>query len=97
MSVNEIKRELGVSHTMIFRSLAQLPDGWVTEVRADGATLVYKSGTVDIELDAQRERRIALMRIPYTPANFRYKGLTGVEQTQFQARFDLTFQRGGGG
>ena len=96
MSVIEIKRELGVTHTMFFRSLAQLPDGWVTEVRADGATLVYKNGTIDIELDAQCERRIALMRIPYTPANFRYKGLTGVEQTQFQARFDLAFQRGGG-
>ncbi|MBT3707165.1 MAG: hypothetical protein HOG18_09910 [Proteobacteria bacterium] len=96
MSVIEIKRELGVTHTMFFRSLAQLPDGWVTEVWADGATLAYKRGTIDIELEAQCERRIALMRIPYTPANFQYKGLTGVEQEEFQARFDLTFQRGGG-
>ena len=96
MPVIEIKRELGVTHAMFFRSLAQLPEGWVTEVRADGATLAYKSGTIDIDLDEQCERRIALMRIPYTPANFRYQGLTGVEQEQFQARFDLTFQRGGG-
>ncbi|MBP80618.1 MAG: hypothetical protein CL395_01430 [Acidiferrobacteraceae bacterium] len=92
----EIQRELGVSHAVFFRSLAQLPAGWVHETRSDGATLRYAGGRVEISLGEECERRIALICIPYTPVMFRYYGLSEDERNRFQARFDLTFFRGGG-
>lgn len=92
----EVRKDLGISHTVFFRSLEQLPEGWVQETRPDGATLSYASGQVTIELEAECERRLGLIRIPYTPTVFRYQGLSEEERHQFQARFDLTFQRGGG-
>ena len=92
----EIQRELGVSHAVFFRSLAQLPAGWVHETRSDGATLRYAGGRVEISLGEECERRIAQICIPYTPVMFRYYGLSEDERNRFQARFDLTFFRGGG-
>jgi hypothetical protein len=92
----EVQKDLGVSHAVFFRSLAQLPEGWVSETRSTGATLEYGGGTVTIELAPECERRIGLIRIPHTPTVFRFEGLSDVEREAFQSRFDLTFQRGGG-
>jgi hypothetical protein len=87
---------MGVSHVVFFRSLSQLPEGWVQQTRDDGATLTYAGGTVEIILGKECERRLGLIRLPYTPATFRYTGLSDEEREKFQARFNLTFQRGGG-
>ena len=92
----EMQREMGVSHVVFFRSLAQLPEGWVQQTRDDGATLAYAGGTIDIMLGEERERRLGLIRLPYTPVTFRYTGLSDEDRERFQERFDLTFQRGGG-
>jgi len=92
----EVRKDLGVSHAVFFRSLAQLPDGWVSETHPEGATLAYGGGRVTIELEPERERRIGLIRIPFTPTVFRFEGLSDDEREAFQSRFDLTFQRGGG-
>ena len=92
----EMQREMGVSHVVFFRSLAQLPEGWVLETRADGATLGYAEGRIDILLGDECERILGLIRLPYTPVTFRYTGLSEQDREKFQARFDLTFQRGGG-
>ena len=92
----QMQREMGVSHVVFFRSLAQLPEGWVRQTRSNGATLAYADGTIDIMLDEECERSLGLIRLPYTPVTFRYTGLSDSDREQFQARFDLTFQRGGG-
>ena len=92
----EMQREMGVSHAVFFRSLAQLPEGWVLETRTDGATLGYAGGRIDILLGDESERILGLIRLPYTPVTFRYTGLSEADREKFQARFDLTFQRGGG-
>ncbi len=87
---------MGVSHVVFFRSLAQLPEGWVRQTRDDGATLAYAEGSIEIILGEECERRLGLIRLPYTPVTFRYTGLSDEEREKFQARFNLTFQRGGG-
>ena len=92
----EMQCEMGVSHVVFFRSLAQLPEGWVRQTRDDGATLAYAEGTIEIILSEECERRLGLIRLPNTPATFRYTGLSDEEREKFQARFNLTFQRGGG-
>ena len=92
----EMQCEMGVSHVVFFRSLAQLPEGWVRQTRDDGATLAYAEGIIEIILGEECERRLGLIRLPYTPATFRYTGLSDEAREKFQARFNLTFQRGGG-
>ena len=87
---------MGVSHVVFFRSLAQLPEGWVQQTREDGATLTYAGGAIEIILGKECERRLGLIRLPYTPVTFRYTGLSDQERENFQTRFNLTFQRGGG-
>ena len=56
----QMQREMGVSHVVFFRSLAQLPEGWVRQTRSNGATLAYADGTIDIMLDKECERSLGL-------------------------------------
>ena len=92
-----LRREMGLTYSDFFRSLSQLPGGWVHETYSDGATLKYADGTIQISLGPQCERRLtALVKIPFIQVIFKYVDLSEVERNRFQARFDLTFQRGGG-
>ena len=92
-----LRREMGLTYSDFFRSLSQLPGGWVIETYSDGATLKYADGTIQISLGPQCERRLtALVKIPFIQVIFKYVDLSEVERKRFQSRFDLTFQRGGG-
>ena len=92
-----LRREMGLTYSDFFRSLSQLPGGWVYETYSDGATLKYADGTIQISLGPQCERRLtALVKIPFIQVIFKYVDLSEVERKRFQSRFDLTFQRGGG-
>ena len=92
-----VRKEMGLTYTDFFRSLSQLPGGWVHETYSDGATLKYADGTIKISLGPQCERRLtALVKIPFIQVIFKYVDLSEVERKRFQSRFDLTFQRGGG-
>ena len=91
------RREMGLTYSDFFRSLSQLPGGWVHKTYSDGATLQYADGTIQISLGPQCERRLtALVKIPFIQVIFKYADLSEVERKRFQSRFDLTFQRGGG-
>ena len=92
-----LRREMGLTYADFFRSLSQLPGGWVHETYSDGATLQYADGTIQISLGPQCERRLtALVKIPFIEVIFKYVDLSEFERKRFQSRFDLTFQRGGG-
>ena len=92
-----LRREMGLTYADFFRSLSQLPCGWVHKIYSDGATLQYADGTIQISLGPQCERCLtALVNIPFVEVTFRYAGLSEAERGCFQSRFDLTFQRGGG-
>ena len=92
-----LRREMGLTYSDFFRSLSQLPGGWVHQTYSDGATLKYADGTIQISLGPQCERRLtALVKIPFIQVIFKYVDLSEVERKRFQSRFDLTFQRGGG-
>ena len=92
-----LRREMGLTYADFFRSLSQLPRGWVHETYSDGATLQYADGTIHISLGPQCERHLTtLVNIPFVEVTFTYAGLSEAERGCFQSRFDLTFQRGGG-
>ena len=93
----ELRKEMGLTHADFFRMLAQLPGGWLQETRANGASLKFADGRVEITLGPEQQRHLTtLVQIPATEVVFRYKNLTETEKENFQARFDLTYQRGGG-
>ena len=92
-----VSKVMGLTYSEFFRSLSQLPGGWVYETYSDGATLKYADGTVKVSLGPQCERRLsALVKIPFIEVIFRYVDLSEAEIDRFQSRFDLTFHRGGG-
>ena len=92
-----VRKEMGLTYSDFFRSLSQLPGGWVHETYSDGATLKYADGTIKISLGPQSERRLsALVKIPFMEVIFKYFDLSEAEICRFQSRFDLTFHRGGG-
>ena len=92
-----VRKEMGLTYSDFFRSLSQLPGGWVHETSSDGATLKYADGTIKISLGPQSERRLsALVKIPFMEVIFKYVDLSDDEIRRFQSRFDLTFHRGGG-
>jgi len=92
-----VRKEMGLTYSDFFRSLSQLPGGWVHETYSDGATLKYADGTIKVLLGPQRERRLsALVKIPFIEVIFKYVDLSEAEIDRFQSRFDLTFHRGGG-
>ena len=96
-TVTTVRKEMGLTYSDFFRSLSQLPGGWVHETYSDGATLKYADGTIKISLGPQSERRLsALVKIPFMEVIFKYVDLSEAEIDRFQSRFDLTFQRGGG-
>ena len=92
-----VRKEMGLTYADFFRSLSQLPRGWVHETFSDGATLKYADGIIQISLGPQCERRLTeLVKIPFIEVIFKYVNLSVAERERFQSRFDLTFQRGGG-
>ena len=92
-----VRKEMGLTYSDFFRSLSQLPGGWVHETYSDGATLKYADGTIKVMLGPQCERRLStLVKIPFIEVIFRYVDLSEAEIDRFQSRFDLTFHRGGG-
>ena len=92
-----LRREMGLTYSDFFRSLSQLPGGWVHETHSDGATLKYADGPIQISLGPQCERRLTeLVKIPFIQVIFKYVDLSEVERNRFKSRFDLTFQSGGG-
>ena len=92
-----VRKEMGLTYSDFFRSLSQLPSGWVHATYLDGATLKYADGTIKISLGPQSERRLsALVKIPFMEVVFKYVDLSEADIGRFQSRFDLTFHRGGG-
>jgi len=54
------------------------------------------SGKLKIDIGPPLERKIALLRIPYSEVSFSFENVTEEQQQAFKKHFDLHFQRGGG-
>ena len=89
-------REMGVTDDDFWRILPKAMGEH--DYRIDGRTVrgSVDGGTVEIVLGPQQERRIALLRLPFSEVSFTFRGVSADDQQAFKRHFDLYFQRGGG-
>ena len=89
-------REMGLTDDDFWRILPKAMGEH--SYRIDGRTVHgnVNAGTVEILLGPSQERRIALLRLPFSEVSFTFRDVTEAEQQAFKRHFDLYFQRGGG-
>lgn len=92
----EYSREMGLTHKDFWRLLPRAMGEHRFERQGDHVYADIHEGTLHIHLGPTLERRIALLRLPYSVVSFRFEGVPTATQQAFKAHFDLHFQRGGG-
>lgn len=95
-NVIEYSREMGLTHDDFWRLLPRAMGDHSYERRGDTVNANVYQGTLKIDLGPTQERRIALLRLPYSVVSFRFEGVDPEQQMAFKTHFDLHFQRGGG-
>ncbi|ASJ70184.1 hypothetical protein IMCC3135_00290 [Granulosicoccus antarcticus IMCC3135] len=95
-SVIAYSREMGLTHADFWRLLPRAMGKQPYTLNGDTVQTTVDTGTLEITLGPPEERRIALLRLPYSVVSFRFVGVDEVQQLAFKAHFDLHFQRGGG-
>jgi hypothetical protein len=94
--VVELARQYGLSHADLHRILPRFPGADLT-ISGNECVLVFDEGRrLTLVLGPQQERRLGLIRIPYTDLRFRFTGWEHAEIERFWVRFDRMFQKGGG-
>ena len=89
-------REMGLTHADFWRLLPSAMGKHSYTINGDAVRATVDGGQLDITLGPPEERRIALLRLPYSVVSFTFTGVEEVQQQAFKAHFDLRFQRGGG-
>lgn len=91
-----ITREMGLTHQDFFRTLPKVLSGQVFQVSNSTVTVCEAERSLIIHLSPQRERRIAMLRLPVTEVSLHFVGYSESEVNRFMNRFERHFQRGGG-
>lgn len=89
-------REMGLTHADFWRLLPRAMGDHPYTISGNSVRASVDEGQLDITLGPPEERRIALLRLPYSVVSFSFAGVGEVRQQAFKAHFDLHFQRGGG-
>ena len=93
-------KEMAVTHGEFARTFARMfPEHaahWVTSTQGMSLQVPWGSGTVQVALGAESERRLAMMRLPQTGVTLVFDAVTADERAAFLNLFDRRFQRGGG-
>ncbi len=92
----QFTREMGITFSEFLRTLPAAVAPLVYRVEDRTVTLEHPGGLIEIRLHATGERRLGAIRLPVTPVEFRFSGISQRQREQFLARFDLHYQRGGG-
>ena len=100
MAATRLHREMSITHAEFLRSLvpAVAPATFTVSGTANGRSIsvVGAPGKVEITLSEERERRIALLRLPVVDVEIELSGFEPDVLERFLAQFDRAFQRGGG-
>lgn len=89
-------REMGLTHDDFWRLLPRAMGEHVYDVDGTTVRADVNTGKLEITIGPPLERKIALLRLPYSVVSFRFTGVSETDQLAFKAHFDLHFQRGGG-
>lgn len=87
---------MGLTHDDFWRLLPKAMGNHSYEREGDYVNATVNQGALQIHLGPTQERKIALLRLPYSVVSFRFEGVEPSQQMAFKAHFDLHFQRGGG-
>lgn len=91
-----IRREMGLTHKDFFRTLPRVLRNRVFHITNTVVTVYEAEQRLTIYLSPQRERRIAMLRLPVTDVSLHFVGYSEMEVKRFMNRFARYFQRGGG-
>ncbi|MCY4469160.1 MAG: hypothetical protein OXC08_10590 [Thiotrichales bacterium] len=96
MESTRLHREMTITHAEFLRSL--VPAVAPATFTLDGLriSVIGAPGKVEITLSEERERRIALLRLPVVDVGIELSGFEPEALERFLAQFDRSFQRGGG-
>ena len=91
-----IQREMGLTQGEFFRTLHSVVIGTSLKVGNGEALIADGHRKLVIRPSNTRRRRIGSMQLPVTDIEFLFLGFSKAETTEFMARVDLYFRRGGG-
>jgi len=89
-------REMGLTHADFWRLLPRAMGNHSYTVEGTTVLANVDNGKLEITIGPPLERRIALLRLPYSVVSFTFDGVTEAQQLAFKDHFDLHFRRGGG-
>jgi hypothetical protein len=90
-------RQYGLSHADLARILPRFMPGTAPTVTGNTYVFSLAAGqAVSLAVGPEQERRLGLLRMPFVDLTFGYEGLDAGERAAFRARFDRSFQKGGG-
>ena len=94
-TVAALKREMGFTRAELLYCMREAFGDAMSE---NGERIVVRlhEGSVQVVLSAERERRIALLRLPYVEVEFDFGSLHETAAIEFLERFDSYTRRGGG-
>ena len=85
-----------ITHSEFLRSLVPAVAPATFTVDGRSISVIGAAGKVEITLSEERERRIALLRLPVVDVEIELSGFEPEALEQFLRQFDRAFQRGGG-
>ena len=91
-----LHREMTITHAEFLRSLAPAVAPATFTVKGRSISVIGAPGKVEITLSEERERRIALLRLPVVDVEIELSGFEPGALDRFLTQFDRSFQRGGG-
>ncbi|MFK7892588.1 MAG: hypothetical protein AB8B63_17355 [Granulosicoccus sp.] len=95
-SVISYSREMGLTHSDFWRLLPRAMGEHSFVRKGDEVHATVHDGRLVISLGSARERRIAMLHLPYSEVTFTFSGVNKEQQMAFKKHFDQHFQRGGG-
>ena len=87
---------MGITHSEFFRTLPAAVPASAFTVRGLNVIVAEETRRLVITLSPEGRRRIAALSLPATQVHFTFSGYSPQDVEEFMARFDRTFQRGGG-
>ena len=96
METMRLHREMTITHAEFLRSLVPAVAPATFTVHGRFISVVGAPGKVEIRLSEQRERRLALLRLPVVDVEIELSGFEPRALDRFLVQFDRAFQRGGG-
>jgi hypothetical protein len=91
-----LTREMGLTHQDFFRTLPKVLNERPFQITDTTVTVREAEQCLMICLSPQRERRIAMLRLPVTDVTLHFTGYSTGEIDRFMDRFGRYYQRGGG-